>query len=216
MDKNYYYLFDLKSFYTAKALNMAIPGGPKFEPLFRDMFEEDEDWNEFNDINKIIIRHMVRTEYKIAFPQLYNSRPRRVAIAPYHYPAVVYIKQDDPDIPTFTFDKVINPISAYRMEDIKDHGSEINMFDDEEGELEDIYIEDDFIPILDDVPLCDNATSDGIQLYWAPEPFSQRSGQTRRAYDIPLVNCWYRERCPQGYPVKVRVSYQKLLKVWQR
>jgi pre-mRNA-processing factor 8 len=28
VDKNYYYLFDLKSFYTAKALNMAIPGGP--------------------------------------------------------------------------------------------------------------------------------------------------------------------------------------------
>lgn len=193
---------------------MAIPGGPKFEPLYRDMFEEDEDWNEFNDINKIIIRHMVRTEYKIAFLHLYNSRPRRVAIAPYHYPTVVYIKQEDPDIPTFTFDKVINPISAYRMEDIKDHGSEINLFDDEEEELEDIHIEDDFAPILDDVALCDNATSDGVQLYWAPEPFSRRSGQTRRAYDIPLVNCWYKERCPQGYPVKVRVSYQKLLKVW--
>jgi pre-mRNA-processing factor 8 len=56
-DKNYYYLFDKKSFYTAKALNMAIPGGPKFEPLYRDIFEEDEDWNEFNDINKIIVRH---------------------------------------------------------------------------------------------------------------------------------------------------------------
>ena len=30
VDKNYYYLFDLKSFFTAKALNVAIPGGPKF------------------------------------------------------------------------------------------------------------------------------------------------------------------------------------------
>lgn len=39
VDKNYYYLFDLKSFYTAKALNMAIPGGPKFEPLYRDVDE---------------------------------------------------------------------------------------------------------------------------------------------------------------------------------
>ena len=29
---------------------MAIPGGPKFEPLFRDNLDEDEDWNEFNDI----------------------------------------------------------------------------------------------------------------------------------------------------------------------
>jgi pre-mRNA-processing factor 8 len=41
---------------TAKSLNMAIPGGPKFEPMFRDMDTRDEDWNEFNDINKLIIR----------------------------------------------------------------------------------------------------------------------------------------------------------------
>ena len=55
-------MFDKKSFYTAKALNVAIPGGPKFEPLFREAYEEDEDWNEFNDINKVIVRHPVRTE----------------------------------------------------------------------------------------------------------------------------------------------------------
>jgi pre-mRNA-processing factor 8 len=36
VDDNYFYLFDPKSFFTAKALNVAIPGGPKFEPLFRD------------------------------------------------------------------------------------------------------------------------------------------------------------------------------------
>jgi len=71
---------------------MAIPGGPKFEPLYRDIYEEDEDWNEFNDINKIIIRQQLRTEYKIAFPHLYNNRPRKVALAAYHYPACVYIK----------------------------------------------------------------------------------------------------------------------------
>ena len=46
IDHNYFYLFDLHSFYTAKALNMAIPGGPKFEPLYRDTimggaFDED-------------------------------------------------------------------------------------------------------------------------------------------------------------------------------
>lgn len=56
VDKNYFYLFEKKNFYTAKALNMAIPGGPKFEPLFRDIENQDDDWNEFNDINKIIIR----------------------------------------------------------------------------------------------------------------------------------------------------------------
>ena len=37
VDDNYFYLFDLKSFFTAKALNVAIPGGPKFEPLVKDI-----------------------------------------------------------------------------------------------------------------------------------------------------------------------------------
>jgi hypothetical protein len=36
VDENYFYLFDIKSFFTAKALNLAIPGGPKFEPLVKD------------------------------------------------------------------------------------------------------------------------------------------------------------------------------------
>ncbi len=36
-DRNYFYLFDVSSFVTAKSLNMAIPGGPKFEPLHRDL-----------------------------------------------------------------------------------------------------------------------------------------------------------------------------------
>lgn len=66
-DKNYFYLFDLNSFITAKSLNMAIPGGPKFEPLYRDMDTRDEDWNEFNDINKLIIRSPIRTEYKVNY-----------------------------------------------------------------------------------------------------------------------------------------------------
>lgn len=37
VDHNYFYLFDLKSFFTAKALNLAIPGGPKFEPLVKEV-----------------------------------------------------------------------------------------------------------------------------------------------------------------------------------
>lgn len=41
-------------------------------------FHRDEDWNEFNDINKIIIRQPIRTEYKIAFPYLYNNLPHHV------------------------------------------------------------------------------------------------------------------------------------------
>jgi pre-mRNA-processing factor 8 len=109
-DKNYFHLFDLDSFYTAKALNLAIPGGPKFEPLYRDSNKEDDDWNDFNDINKLIIRNMIRTEYKIAFPFLYNNRPRKVVIGVYHEPACAYLKPEDPNTPAFYFDKIINPI----------------------------------------------------------------------------------------------------------
>lgn len=72
-DRNYFYLFEDSSFVTAKSLNMCIPGGPKFEPLFRDMDTRDEDWNEFNDINKLIIRSPIRTEYKV------RPAPRRPA-----------------------------------------------------------------------------------------------------------------------------------------
>jgi len=36
----------------------------------------------------------------------------------------------------------------------------------------------------------------------------------RRALDVPLVKTWYREHVPAGQPVKVRVSYQKLLKYY--
>jgi pre-mRNA-processing factor 8 len=33
-DSNYFYLFEPKAFFTAKALNAAIPGGPKFGTFF--------------------------------------------------------------------------------------------------------------------------------------------------------------------------------------
>ncbi|CAH8447899.1 unnamed protein product [Schistosoma rodhaini] len=67
-------------------------------------------------------------------------------------------------------------------------------------------------PFLAETPLYSDNTANGIALLWAPRPFCLRSGSTRRAIDIPLVKAWYREHCPSGMPVKVRVSYQKLLK----
>lgn len=69
-DLNYFYLFNTNAFITAKSLNLCIPGGPKFEPLYRDMDTRDEDWNEFNDINKLIIRSPIRTEYKVGLHPL--------------------------------------------------------------------------------------------------------------------------------------------------
>ncbi|KAG0341501.1 Pre-mRNA-processing-splicing factor 8 [Podila humilis] len=213
-DKNYFYLFDKPSFFTAKALNVAIPGGPKFEPLYRDVDPADEDWNEFNDINKIIIRQPIRTEYKVAFPYVYNSLPRSVEVGWYHYPAVVYIQAEDPDLPAFYYDPIINPI-APRMTDAPNQ--EISLEDalfgdeDEDDELE-FQLPDEVEPFLTEEPLYTDNTANGISLYWAPHPFNKRSGRTRRAQDIPLVQSWYLEHCPAGNPTKVRVSYQKLLK----
>lgn len=206
-DKNYFYLFDLKSFYTSKALNQAIPGGPKFEPLHREIAVGDEDWNEFNDINKIIVRHDIRTEYRIAFPYLYNSLPKSVALSVYHHPTVVYIKAEDPDLPAFYFDPLINPISPRPSAAGRDTEPD---FDDEDG----FTLPDNVGPLLSDEPLYTDNTANGIALCWAPYPFNQRTGHTRRALDIPLVKAWYLEHCPAGQPTKVRVSYQKMLKIY--
>ncbi|CRK05623.1 hypothetical protein BN1723_001602, partial [Verticillium longisporum] len=57
VDKNYFYLFDRKSFLTGKALNVALPGGPRFEPLYKDIDPNDEDFGEFNAIDRIIFRN---------------------------------------------------------------------------------------------------------------------------------------------------------------
>ena len=212
-DKNYFYLFDHKSFFTAKALGMAIPGGPKFEPLFKDSDAADEDWNEFNDINKLIIRSAIRTEYKVAFPYLYNNRPRRVDLATYHSPMVMYIKTEDPDLPAYYFDPLIHPIAFYKS-------SSSEKKKDEEEEEEDWSEDDDFAlpeevePLLKDYDLYTENTTNGIALLFAPRPFNLRSGYTRSCIDVPLVNTWFHEHCPSGYPVKVRVSYQKLLKTY--
>jgi len=202
VDDNYYYLFDLNSFITAKSLNIAIPGGPKFEPLFRDNFDEDEDWNEFNDIYKVIIRHPVRTEYKIAFPFLYNNRPRKVKLSFYHKPAVVYTKQEDPSVETYYYDPAINPMPAYKFTR------------EEVDQDEEFNLPDTVSPLFSEFALSTENTTNGIKLLWAPHPFNKKTGRTRRGCDVSIVAPWFRERCPSSFPVKVRVSYQKLLKHW--
>jgi len=279
-DKNYYYLFSKKSFFTAKALNLAIPGGPRFEPLFRDV-EENEDWNEFNDINKLIIRRPIRTEYKIAFPHLYANRPRKIAQETYHYPASHLIKSDDPDLPAFYFDEVINPIlprqrfqatgfgstsrvasllklkrarvlppseyadsqedtetqgameagslfaagrgskfakprqrRAVTLEDFREKERQADAELQRELEEDEFYLPEEVAPLLDEAPLTNDQTANGLTLYFAPHPFNTRFGKTRRAQDVPLINAWFKEHPNQKYPLKVHVSYQKLLKGW--
>ena len=52
----------------------------------------------------------------MAFPYLYNNRPRKVRLSVYHYPMVMYIKAEDPDLPAFYFDPLINPMPSYKSE----------------------------------------------------------------------------------------------------
>ncbi len=233
VDPNYFYLFDLKSFLSSKALNAAIPGGPKFEPLFRDADPAEDDWNEFNDLNKVIIRVPIRTEYRIALPYLYNSLVRSVEIPRYHEPAVCLIRNEDPELPPFYFDPTLNPISSRGLlcfenqflNEIfgdKNVDEEMNAFFETNnltlpacnGDEDDFELPDGFAPLMADVPLYTELTQDALNVFWAPHPFNKRSGRSRRAVDVPLVGGWYKEHCPPEQPVKVRVSYQKLLKCY--
>jgi pre-mRNA-processing factor 8 len=98
-------------------------------------------------------------------------------------------------MPAFTFDKIINPLPFYRAENSLDKNTttEIKLF--ETVNQEEFEIPEDFQPFLFNQPLFDHKTNEGIDLMWAPKPFQQRSGKTRRAFDIPLVATWFKERC---------------------
>eukprot|EP01015_Nassula_variabilis_P011746 TRINITY_DN19503_c0_g1_i1.p1 TRINITY_DN19503_c0_g1~~TRINITY_DN19503_c0_g1_i1.p1 ORF type:complete len:205 (+),score=93.16 TRINITY_DN19503_c0_g1_i1:11-625(+) len=103
---------------------------------------------------------------------------------------------------------------AYKVErTTKAMSSELFLFEDDE-EFTEFVLPEIMKPFLDDEPLWDKDTSNGIALLWAPKPYSTRTGHSRRCYDIPLIASWFKERCPPGSKVKVRVSYQKLLKGW--
>jgi len=215
VDQNYFHMFDLKSFLTAKALNVAIPGGPRFEPLYKDVDPNDEDFGEFNAIDRIIFRAPIRTEYRVAFPYLYNSLPRSVQLSWYSYPQVVYVNAEDPNLPAFYFDPVINPISSRSVAPKNlTVNHEDKIFGYGNSEDEEFTLPGNMEPFLADEELYTTETSSAIKLWWAPYPFDRRSGKMVRAQDVPLVKQWYLEHCPQGQPVKVRVSYQKLLKTY--
>ena len=139
----------------------------------------------------------------------------------YHHPTVVFIKTEDPDLPAFYFDPLINPISHRHAMKVCDPlllttmTPLLSQAKDPEPDDDDEFILPSYVePFLRDTPLYTDNTSNGIALLWAPRPFNLRSGRARRSIDIPLVKMWYCEHCPPGQPVKVRVSYQKMLKVF--
>ncbi|KAF9877384.1 pre-mRNA processing splicing factor 8 [Colletotrichum karsti] len=217
VDKNYFYLFDLKSFLTGKALNVALPGGPRFEPLYKDIDPNDEDFGEFNAIDRIIFRNPIRTEFRVAYPYLYNSLPRSVHLAWHSYPQTVFEYSQNPDLPAFHFDRRIHPISSRAVAPKNltvSHEDEIfGPGNNKEPEDDAFELPADFEPFLEEEDLSNEDTASAIELWWAPFPFDRRSGKMVRAQDVPLIKQWYLEHPPSDKPpVKVRVSYQKLLK----
>ncbi|CAI4515271.1 BCE_3a_G0026200.mRNA.1.CDS.1 [Saccharomyces cerevisiae] len=204
-DKNYYYLFDKKSFFNGKALNNAIPGGPKFEPLYPR--EEEEDYNEFNSIDRVIFRVPIRSEYKVAFPHLYNSRPRSVRIPWYNNPVSCIIQNDEEyDTPALFFDPSLNPIPHFI-----DNNSSLNVSNTKENG--DFTLPEDFAPLLaEEEELILPNTKDAMSLYHSPFPFNRTKGKMVRAQDVALAKKWFLQHPDEEYPVKVKVSYQKLLK----
>ena len=219
VDRNYFYLFDLKGLLTAKALNVALPGGPRFEPLYKDIDSNDEDFGEFNAMDRIIFRNPIKTETRVAYPYLYNNLPRSVELTWFSHPLVVYDPETraNPDNPPFYFDNDLSPISARDVQPVNvavSHEDEIfgngNMEEDEDT----FELPEALEPFLDDQDLHNEDTLSAIQLWWAPFPFNRRSGRMVRAQDVALVKQYYLQHCPDKQPVKVRVSYQKLLKTY--
>ncbi|EAN99773.1 PRP8 protein homologue, putative [Trypanosoma cruzi] len=212
-DRNYYYLWDLKSFYTAKAMHLAIPRAPKFESP-PAVCEEDEDWTEFNDLRRIIHRDDPRrprftmlTERQIAFPFLYGSVVEAVTVAPYHYPAEIRVENEDPALPCFSWNPSINPIKALKrnhaevtvtttdvlcsvaLQHVQD-GEEL--VKTEEGICR-VQLPANFAPFLEDLSLEDADTKQAMMLAFAPAPYNRFEGEMKRRVDIPVAEHWCRD-----------------------
>lgn len=158
-----------------------------------------------------MIRQQIRTEYKVAFPHLYNSLPRSVHIPVYHTPHTLYIRTEDPDLPAFYFDPIIHPVSSRGVAPKNELVSHESLIFGDDADEDGFELPAAVEPFLEECEIETDRTADAIALWWAPHPYNQRSGRTVRAQDMPLVQNWYLEHCPPGQPVKVRVSYQKLV-----
>ncbi|KAG7195924.1 pre-mRNA-splicing factor 8 [Scheffersomyces spartinae] len=216
-NSNNHYLYEKNAFLTSKSLNSALPGGPKFEPLFKDKLnnKELEDFTEFNSIDRIIFRNPIRTEYRVAFPYLYNSFVKKVHLSLYHEPLDC----------THDMDSELCAFSGGNMNLIKKHPrhSKTNQIKDRKmpSTFSSFLSEKTYNSAKDDneemeqfqpLSLEPKGTKDALLLWHAPFPFNRRSGRTVRAEDVALVKPWYKERPQRNSPLKVRVSYQKLLK----
>lgn len=195
-DPNYFYLFSKEAFFTSKSLNIALPGGPKFEPLFKEKTNnpEAEDFTEFNSIDRIIFRVPIRTEYRVAFPYLYNSFVKQARLEAYHRPIPCQVSLDE----AYGFHEDLNPLVPQSVPE-----PDVDV---------DFDLPESFQPFMADQPLTPPDLEKALDLWVAPHPFNKRHGHTVRAQDVALVKDWYKQHPNRDAPLKTRVSYQKLLK----
>ena len=96
---------------------------------------------------------------QVAFPYLYNNRPRKVRLAVYHYPMVMYIKTEDPDLPAFYYDPLIHPIAFYKSEGRAGApppgGPDAELDEDDE----EWALPDEVAPFLEEAPLYSDTTA---------------------------------------------------------
>lgn len=210
-DKNYFYLWDIKSFYTAKAMHLSIPRGPKFEApdALRAIKENDEDWTEINDLRRIIHRDNPRkprftmlTERQIAFPFLYGTVTKDVrSLGVYHFPASSRVENDDPELPCFSFHPSLHPIKGVEKkfsESAARNPQEVTLCSSSMRSAEEIDLNSeipaDFQPFLANLPLeMENDTKSAFTLLYGAEPFNQFEGGMKRRIDVPLCDKWYQD-----------------------
>ncbi|KAG9389487.1 PROCN (NUC071) domain [Carpediemonas membranifera] len=195
------FLFNLQTFENTKALNLAVPGGPKFEPLHKD--DGTADWSEFSTAEKVLFRRPLRTEYQVHLPHLYNDRPRGVKPMPNSARLIDHVPRPGP-VPWAPEDEVAGFPRRYTRlsQSPQPHHTEDDGWEDEMI---------DVAPALAAVPFPDH-TGDGFTLLHAPAPFSTRSGKTVRPVDVNLTAHWTLSKQTERLPKKVRRSYQRQLK----
>jgi pre-mRNA-processing factor 8 len=134
----------------------------------------------------------------------------------------VFDRNNDPNLPAFYWDTKINTIPSRLtktagQDELSLEDELFGVGNNEEPEGDDrLVLPPGTMPFFDNEPLSTADTASAIDLWWAPFPFNKRSGRMIRAQDSPLIKQWYLEHPPISSkpPVKIRVSYQKLLKTY--
>lgn len=181
------FLLDLPAMTTAKALNVAIPGGPKFEPLDRKD-PMDEDLLDFNALDRVVYRGGIRSEYRVVYPWAYGASVEAVEAVDIGF-----------KVPCG------GPHEAYTFGDYHEM---------KQGKSQPVVLPDQPVvvtPPLAQSPITSAKLTPAIALLSSTSPFGSCTGQTRRAQDVLLVGAWAGAHL-RNQPTKTRVSQQRLLK----